>query len=49
MELEFQQAAPEGLAVVLPVNVLGFEEREIVTSEGNHQVVPGTTQNCSRQ
>ena len=49
MELEFQRAAPEGLAVVLPVNVHRFAEREIVTSEGNHQVVPGTSQNCSRQ
>jgi hypothetical protein len=39
MELEFQQAAPESLAMVLPVNILGFAEGEIGTSEGNHQVV----------
>ena len=39
MELEFQQAAPESLVMVLPVHVLGFAEGENGTSEGNHQVV----------
>jgi hypothetical protein len=34
-----KRAAPEGLAVVLPVNVLGFAESKIGTSEGTHQVV----------
>jgi len=39
MELEFQRAAPERLAMDSPVNVLEFAECEIGTSEGNHQVV----------
>ena len=39
MELDFQRAAPERLAMVSPVNVLEFAEGEIGTSEGNHQVV----------
>ncbi len=39
MELEFQRAAQESFAVVWPVNVLGFTESKIGTSEGNHQVI----------